>query len=94
MDKSIQKYFVMVALGPEGSGKLYEEIMKWKQKPMNGVTLEEAYQIFGEWDFAILFQADTNENALHFVGDIVRPIEGVATTFTLPIAPVKDYRKP
>jgi len=83
----------MIALGPEGSGKLYEEIMKWKQKPMNGVILEEAYQIFGEWDFAILFQSDTNENAFHFVGDIVRPIEGVATTFTLPIAPVKDCKK-
>ena len=60
---------------------------------MNGVILKEAYQVFGEWDFVILFQADTNENALHFVGDIVKPIEGVAATSTLPIAPVKDYRK-
>jgi uncharacterized protein with GYD domain len=59
---------------------------------MNGVILEEAYQIFGELDFAILFQADTNENALHFVGDIVRPIKGIATTFTLPMAPVKEDR--
>jgi hypothetical protein len=93
MDKSIQKYFAMIGLGPEGSGKLYAEIMKWKQKPMEGIILEEAYQIFGEWDFAILFQADTNDNALHFVGDMVRPIEGVAATSTLPIAPIKDYRK-
>ena len=76
MDKSVQKYFAMIKLGPEGSGKLYDEIMKWKQKPMSGVILEEAYQVFGEWDFAVLFQADTNENALHFVGDIIRPIEG------------------
>ena len=60
---------------------------------MNGVILEEAHQIFGEWDFAILCQADTNENALHFVGDIVLHIEDVATTFTLPIAPVKENRK-
>ena len=60
---------------------------------MNGVNLEKANQVFGEWDFAILFQADTNENALHFVGDIVQPIEGVATTSSLPIAPLRDYRK-
>ena len=33
MDKSIQKYFAMIALGPEGSVKLYAEIMKWKQNP-------------------------------------------------------------
>jgi hypothetical protein len=90
MEMSKQKYFVMIKLGPEGSGKLYEEIMKWNQKPIIGVWLEEAYQIFGECDFRILFQADTNENALHFVGDIVRPIEGVATTSTIPILPLKD----
>ena len=60
---------------------------------MNGVILKETYQVFGEWNFAILFQAETNENALHFVGDIVKPIDGVAATSTLPIAPVKDYRK-
>ena len=47
----------MIKLGPEGSGKLYDEIMKWKQKPMNGVILEEAFWVFGEWDFAVLFQA-------------------------------------
>jgi uncharacterized protein with GYD domain len=57
------------------------------------VILEQAYQIFGEWNFASLFQADTNENALHFVGDIVCPIEGATTTYTLPMAPVKKHRK-
>ena len=59
---------------------------------MNGVILKEAYQAFGEWGFAILFQADTNENALHFIDDIIKPMEGVHATSTLPIAPVKDYR--
>ena len=44
--------------------------------------------------FAILFQADTNENALHFVGDIVKPIEGVAATSTLPIAPLRTIENP
>lgn len=93
MEKSKQKYFAMIKLGPAGAGKLYEELMKWTQNPMDGVVLEEAYQIFGEWDFGVLFQADTNENALHFVGDIVRPIEGVAAMSTIPISPIKDYRK-
>jgi len=93
MDKSKQKYFAMIKLGPAGAGKLYAEMMKWNQKPMDGVMLEEAYQVFGEWDFAILFQADTNKNALHFVGDVVRHIEGVASMSTIPISPIKDYRK-
>jgi hypothetical protein len=40
LEKSKQKYFTMIKLGPEGSGKIYAEIMKWKQKPMEGIILE------------------------------------------------------
>jgi len=83
----------MLKLEPTGAGPIYGAIMKWKQEPLKGVKLEEAFQVFGEWDFAILFQADTNENALHFVGDIVRQIDGVAMTSTIPISPIRDFRK-
>jgi uncharacterized protein with GYD domain len=91
LEKSKQKYFSFIKLGSAGSGKLYAEIMKWKEKPMDGVKLEEAYQVFGKWDFAVLFEADTNENALHFAGDIVRPIEGVVAMRTIPIAPLRSW---
>jgi uncharacterized protein with GYD domain len=91
LEKSEQKYFAFIKLGSAGSGKLYGEIMRWKEKPMKGVTLVEAYQVFGRWDFAILFEADTNENALHFVGDIVRPIEGVVAMRTIPIDPIRKW---
>ena len=91
MEKSIQKYFAMIKLGPAGAGALHKAIMQWKEKPMDGVKLEEAFQVFGEWDFAVLFQADTNENALHFVGDIVRQIDGVAAMSTLPISPIRKW---
>lgn len=72
---------------------MYEPLMQFEEKPMDGIKLEESYQVFGEWDFAVLFQADTNENALHFVGDKIRVIEGVLETLTIPLAPLKDYRK-
>jgi len=75
------------------AAKLYEPLMEFTEKPMEGVKLEEAYQVFGQWDFAVLFQADTDENALHFVSDKIRLIEGVLETFTIPLAPIKDYRK-
>ena len=92
MEKSVQKYFSLIKLGSAGAGKLYAEIMKWKEKPIDGVKLEEAYQVFGRWDFAILFEADTNENALHFAGDVVRQVEGVAAMRTMPIAPLRSWR--
>ncbi len=92
MGKSVQKYFVMIKLSPMMAAKLYDPLMQFEEKPIQGVKLEEAYQVFGEWDFAVLFQADSNENALHFVGDKIRVIEGVLETFTMPLAPLKDYR--
>ena len=75
------------------AAKLYEPLMEFSETPIQGVTLEEAYQVFGEWDYAILFQADTNENALHFVGDKIRLVEGVMETLTIPMNTIKDYRK-
>jgi uncharacterized protein with GYD domain len=93
MAKSVQKYLLMIKLSPNMAAKLYEPLMGFSQKPMEGVKLEEAYQVFGEWDFAVLFQADTNASALHFVGDKIRLIDGVLETFTIPLAPIKDYRQ-
>jgi uncharacterized protein with GYD domain len=75
------------------AAKLYEPLMEYGEEPIEGVKLEEAYQVFGRWDFAVLFEADTNENALHFVGDKIRLIEGVIETSTIPLVPLKDYRK-
>ena len=93
MEKSVQKYLLMIKLSPNMAAKLYEPLMELREKPMEGVKLEEAYQVFGQWDFAVLFQADTNADALHFVGDKIRLIEGIIETSTIPLAPIKDYRK-
>jgi len=93
MKKSVQKYLLMIKLSPNMAAKLYEPLMEFGEYPIEGVKLEEAYQVFGRWDFAVLFEADTNENALHFVGDKIRLIEGVVETATIPLVPLKDYRK-
>jgi uncharacterized protein with GYD domain len=93
MAKSVQKYLLMIKLSPNMAAKIYDPLMDFSEQPIEGVKLEEAYQVFGQWDFAVLFQADTNENALHFVGDKIRLIDGVLETFTIPLAPIKDYRK-
>jgi len=74
------------------AAKIYEPLMEFSQQPIDGVKLEEAYQMLGEWDYAVLFQADTNANALHFVSDKIRLVEGVLETFTIPMSPIKNYR--
>ena len=75
------------------AAKIYEPLMEFTENPVEGVKLEEAYRVFGQWDFAVLFQADSNENALHFVGDKIRLIEGIIETSTIPLSPIKDYCK-
>ncbi len=75
------------------AAKIYEPLMEFGENPIEGVKLEEAYQVFGKWDFAILFSAETNALALHFVGDKIRLIDGVLETFTMPLAPIKSYGK-
>ncbi len=88
-----QKYLVYIKISPNMAAKLYEPLMEFSERPIDGVKLEEAYQVFGQWDFAILFQADSNASALHFVGDKIRLVEGVLETFTIPLTLIKDYRK-
>lgn len=92
-DLACQKYLAMIRISPNMAAKLYDPLMELTESPTEGVKLEEAYQVFGKWDFAVLFEADTNENALHFVGDKIRLIEGVMATITIPLTPIKDYRK-
>jgi DNA-binding Lrp family transcriptional regulator len=88
-----QKYLTMIKISPNMAAKLYEPLMEFTKQPVEGVVLEEAYQVFGEWDFAVLFQADSNIDALHFVGDKIRLIDGVLETLTIPMSPIKDYGK-
>ena len=88
-----QKYLALIKISPNMAAKLYEPLMEFTENPIHGVTLQEAYQVFGEWDYALLFQADSNENALHFVGDKIRLVEGVIQTFTIPLTPIKLYGK-
>ena len=88
-----QKYLVMIRISPNMAAKLYEPLMEFSENPIPGVKLQEAYQVFGKWDFAILFEADNNENALHFVGNNIRLVEGVVETLTIPLTPIKDYEK-
>jgi DNA-binding Lrp family transcriptional regulator len=93
MPSSIQKYLLMIKLSPNMAAKIYEPLMEFSENPMEGIKLEEAYQVFGQWDFAILFQAENNASALNFVSDRIRLIDGVTETLTIPLAPIKDYRK-
>ncbi|MFB3889853.1 MAG: hypothetical protein ACE14S_10215 [Candidatus Bathyarchaeia archaeon] len=91
--KQMQRYLVLIKLNPSKQEAFFNELMSLSDKPMDGVRLDASYNVFGEWDIAVWFEADSNDNALHFVGDSIRPIDGVIETLTMPTTPIKEYSK-
>ena len=37
----------MIRISPNMAAKLYEPLMEFSENPIEGVTLEESYQVFG-----------------------------------------------
>ena len=92
MEKPMQKYLVLIKLNPAKTESFYKALNSLSERPIEGVRINSAYNVFGEWDFALWFEADSNDNALHFVGDKIRPIEGIMETHTMPTTVIKEYR--
>ena len=89
---SKQKYLVLVKLNPAKTENFYNSLMKISEMPSEGVRLNASYNVFGEWDFAIWFEANNNDEAVHFVGEKIRAIDGVIESITMPATPIKEYK--
>ena len=87
----MEKYLVLVKLSPSKAEGFYNSIMQMSQEPAEGVRLDATYNVFGAWDFAVWFEAENNDSAVHFVGEKIRAIEGVVETITMPATPVKEF---
>jgi uncharacterized protein with GYD domain len=89
----MQKYLVLVKLNPSKTGVFYDSLSAISERPMDGIRVNASYNTFGSWDFAVWFEADSNENAIHFVGEKIRSIEGVNETLTMPATTLKEYNR-
>ena len=93
MQKSMmQKYLLLVKLNPAKTEAFFNSISRLSERPIEGVRVNDTYNVFGTWDFAIWFEADSNENAIHFVGEKIRVMEGVNETLTMPATNIKEHR--
>ncbi len=90
--ESKQRYLVLVKLNPAKTENFHDSLMKIPEMPSEGVRLNATYNVFGEWDFAVWFEANTNDQAVHFVGEKIRAIDGVVETITMPATPIKEYK--
>ena len=92
MSKSMMKYQVLVKTISGKGGQFWEVFQKMPTEPMKGVTIESSWNLYGYWDFVIFFQADSNENSLHFVGEVLRATPGNADTSTSPMTILKEHK--
>ncbi len=86
-----QKFLILVKLNPARTEVFYSSLMKLSERPSEGVRLNATYNVFGEWDYAVWFEANNNDDAVHFVAEKIRAIDGVIETVTMPATPIKEY---
>jgi hypothetical protein len=87
------KYMVLIKIASGKGGEFWDGFSKMSDDPMPGVWIESSWSLFGYWDFALFIKADSNENALHFVGEVLRAIPGIADTSSSPMAILKEHKK-
>jgi hypothetical protein len=88
----MMKYQVLIKTIAGKGGEFWEAFQKIPKEPMKGVMIESSWSLYGYWDFEIFFYADTNDNSLHFVGEILRAIPGIADTSTSPMNVLKEHK--
>jgi uncharacterized protein with GYD domain len=89
----MQKYLVLVKTVSGKGGEFWAGFSKMPDEPMKGVKIESSWSLYGYWDFVIFFEADSNENSLHFIGEVLRNLGGIADTSTSPMITLKEHKK-
>jgi len=89
----MMKYQVLVKTIPGKGGEFWEAFKKMPTEPMKNVIIESSWSLYGNWDFVIFFRANSNENSLHFVGEVLRAMPGIAETSTSPMTVLKEHKK-
>jgi len=87
------KYLVTIKLNPMKTWDFWKQLEQLPVEPIEGVKLISSYSMVGKWDIAVWFEADSLDNAIHFVGDKLRGMEGILETRTKPMALIKEYKK-
>jgi hypothetical protein len=93
LEKGMMKYMVLVKTISGKGGEFWNSFSKMPDEPMKGVWIESSWSLFGYWDFALFIKTDSNDNALHFVGEVLRAVPGIAETNTSPMTVLKEHMK-
>jgi len=85
------EYLVLLKLNPTKIANAIDTLRELPEKPSQGVDLHYIMSVFGTWDVAMWFDADSSDKAIDFIHKKIGQISGVVDAYTVPTFP---NRKP
>jgi uncharacterized protein with GYD domain len=90
----LQSFWTLLRIDRTNAKNAVNGLKKLPKKSNNpGVKVYYIASVFGEWDNCVWFEANDHEHAIGYVQNTLSKIPGVVDTYTLPMAPIKEYYK-
>lgn len=81
------EYLVLLKLNPTKIANVMNALRGLPEKPSPGVDLHYVMSVFGTWDVAMWFDANSSDKAVDFVHRGISQISGIVDTYTVPTFP-------
>jgi len=85
----VTEYLVLLKLSPAKIIDAISALRDLPEKPGPGVDLQYVMNVFGTWDVAMWFNADSSDKAVDFVHKKISQISGIVDAYTVPTFPNK-----
>jgi len=81
------EYLVLLKLNPTKIMDTLGTIRKMNKSPVAGVDLRYTINIFGSWDVGVWINAGDSNQAIEFVNNKMRGLNGVTEVYAIPTFP-------
>ena len=86
-----ENYPYVTLIRVSGSNRSLTTSLKRLPKKTRNCTILGAWTTFGEYDGLVQYIAPSNDDAMKFVTEYIRPIQNVTSTETLPLVTQQSY---
>jgi len=86
-----ETYPYVTLIRVSGNNRSLTSSLKNLPRKTRNCTILGTWTTFGEYDGLVQFVAPSNQDAMKFVTDYIRPIQNVTSTETLPLITQRSY---
>lgn len=87
----MSNYVTLLKVSGNKTKQVEKSLKEISQKPSRSVQLIGTWTSFGQYDGVCLFQAENESDAMNFVSEHLRVIEGILSTETLTAIPQASF---